>query len=174
MEFTTTTDYDMKTLTAMARALRKTVRKKRSRRAHIFGWIVVLLGNFLLLPPAGSSFSINGRTLLTLSAVLAILLTFFFEDRLNGYFARKRLLPGTESAVSVFKEDSYHTETRSGQTDWPYDRIAAIAELPDYFILILGENHAQAYDKARLKGGMPEEFSRFLEARTGLSIARIS
>ena len=31
MEFTTTTDYDMKTLTAMARALRKTVRKKRSR-----------------------------------------------------------------------------------------------------------------------------------------------
>ena len=159
MEFTTTTDYDMKTLTAMARALRKTVRKKRSRRAHIFGWIVVLLGTFLLL---------------TLSAVLAILLTFFFEDRLNGYFARKRLLPGTESAVSVFKEDSYHTETRSGQTDWPYDRIAAIAELPDYFILILGENHAQAYDKARLKGGMPEEFSRFLEARTGLSIVRIS
>ena len=48
MEFTTTTDYDMKTLTAMARALRKTVRKKRSRRAHIFGWIVVLLGTFLL------------------------------------------------------------------------------------------------------------------------------
>ena len=174
MEFTTTTDYDMKTLTARARALRKTVRKKRSRRAHIFGWIVVLLGTFLLLPPAGSSFSINGRTLLTLSAVLAILLTFFFEDRLNGYFARKRLLPGTESAVSVFKEDSYHTETRSGQTDWPYNRIAAIAELPDYFILILGENHAQAYDKARLKGGMPEEFSRFLEARTGLSIVRIS
>ena len=32
MEFTTTTDYDMKTLTAMARALRKTVRKKRSHR----------------------------------------------------------------------------------------------------------------------------------------------
>ena len=52
MEFTTTTDYDMKTLTAMARALRKTVRKKRSRRTHIFGWIVVLLGTFLLLPPA--------------------------------------------------------------------------------------------------------------------------
>ena len=166
MEFTTATDYDMKTLTAMAKALRKTVRKRKSRRAHIFGWIVVLLGT--------SSFSISGKTLLTLAAVLAILLTFIFEDRLNGYFARKRLLPGTESAVSVFKEDSYHTETRSGQTDWPYDRIVAMAELPDCFILILGENHAQAYDKARLKGGSPEEFARFLEARTGLSIVRIS
>ena len=102
MEFTTATDYDMKTLTAMAKALRKTVRKRKSRRAHIFGWIVVLLGTLLLLPPAGSSFSISGKTLLTLAAVLAILLTFIFEDRLNGYFARKRLLPGTESAVSVF------------------------------------------------------------------------
>ena len=75
MEFTTATDYDMKTLTAMAKALRKTVRKKKSRRAHIFGWIVVLLGTLLLLPQAGSSFSISGKTLLTLAAVLAILLT---------------------------------------------------------------------------------------------------
>lgn len=173
MEFTTATDYDLKALTAMARALRKTVRKKKSRRAHIFGWVVVLLGTFLLLPEAGGSFSVSGRTLLTLAAILVILLTFFFEDRLNGYFARKRLLPGTESAVSVFHEDSYHTETRSGRTDWPYDRIVAAAELPDYFVLVLGENHAQAYDKARLKGGSAEEFARFLEARTGLSIIRI-
>ena len=93
MEFTTATDYDMKTLTAMAKALRKTVRKRKSRRAHIFGWIVVLLGTLLLLPPAGSSFSTSGKTLLTLAAVLAILLTFIFEDRLNGYFARKRRCP---------------------------------------------------------------------------------
>lgn len=64
MEFTTTTDYDMKTLTAMARALRKTVRKKRSRRTHIFGWIVVLLGTFLLLPPAAAPFPLmEGRSL---------------------------------------------------------------------------------------------------------------
>lgn len=29
------TDYNMETLTAMAKSLRKTVRKKRSRRVHI-------------------------------------------------------------------------------------------------------------------------------------------
>ena len=49
-----------------------------------------------------------------------------------------------------------------------------MAELPDCFILILGENHAQAYDKARLKGGSPEEFARFLEEKTQLPITRIS
>lgn len=158
----------------MAKALRKTVQKKKSRRAHILGWVVILLGTILLLPPEGSSFSFSGRTVVTLAAVLAILLTFFFEDRLNGCFARKWLLPGTESAVSVFQEDSYHTETKSGRTDWPYSRIVAAAELPGYFILVLSENHAQAYDKTRLKGGSPEEFSRFLEKKTGLPVIRIS
>ena len=65
MEFTTATDYDMKTLTAMAKALRKTVRKKKSRRAHIFGWIVVLLGTLLLLLRRAAPFpSAERRSLL--------------------------------------------------------------------------------------------------------------
>ena len=37
------TDYNMETLTAMAKGLRKTVRKKRSRRVHIFAAVVLIL-----------------------------------------------------------------------------------------------------------------------------------
>ena len=47
MEFTFETSYNQKALTTMARALRKTVRKKRSRRSHILGWIVMIMGAFL-------------------------------------------------------------------------------------------------------------------------------
>ena len=47
MEFIFETTYDKEALTVMARALRKTVRKKKSRRSHIFGWIVAALGAFL-------------------------------------------------------------------------------------------------------------------------------
>lgn len=36
-EFTFETTYNQKAMTTMARALRKTVRKKHSRRSHIFG-----------------------------------------------------------------------------------------------------------------------------------------
>ena len=43
-EFTFETDYDISALSAMARALRKTVRKKQSRRSRIFGWTVAVLG----------------------------------------------------------------------------------------------------------------------------------
>lgn len=38
------TDYNMETLTAMAKGLRRTVRKKRSRRVHIFAAVVLVLG----------------------------------------------------------------------------------------------------------------------------------
>ena len=43
MEFQFETRYDQKGLNALARALRKTIRKKRSRRSHIFGWCIVAL-----------------------------------------------------------------------------------------------------------------------------------
>ena len=47
MEFVFETSYDQKGLTAMARGLRKTLRKKKSRRSHVFGWAVVVLGLLL-------------------------------------------------------------------------------------------------------------------------------
>ena len=37
------TNYDIAALTAMSKALRKTARRKRSRRSHVFGWIVIIL-----------------------------------------------------------------------------------------------------------------------------------
>lgn len=41
MEFTCHTTYDQTALTAMARAVRKTVRAERSRIARYYGWIVL-------------------------------------------------------------------------------------------------------------------------------------
>ena len=39
MEFIFETNYDKKTVAAMAEALRKTIRKKRNKRTHILGWL---------------------------------------------------------------------------------------------------------------------------------------
>lgn len=41
MEFTCHTTYDQKALTVMARAVRKTVRAKKSRLIHLYAWIVI-------------------------------------------------------------------------------------------------------------------------------------
>ena len=50
MPYTFETNYDFKALTAMARALRKTVRRKKSRRVRIFGGIAVAVGLLLAVP----------------------------------------------------------------------------------------------------------------------------
>ncbi len=90
--FTFETTYNQKAMTTMARALRKTVRKKHSRRSHVFGWIITVFAVLLIFPIGERNFILDFRTVLTLIAVLVIVVTLLFEDRINGYIAKKRML----------------------------------------------------------------------------------
>ncbi len=167
MEFTFETNYDQRATAAMARALRKTVRRKRSRRSHVLGWIVLLLALLLLLPRDGEAFVLDLRTVVTGLAALAMLLALLFEDALNGFFARTRMLDGTAHATGVFGAEAYTTTTAAGKTEWPYETICAIAENADYFVFLFDKNHAQIYDKRGLTGGTADEFRAFIAEKTG-------
>lgn len=142
------TDYNMETLTAMAKGLRKTVRKKRSRRVHIFAAVVLVLG------------------------ILTILAT-VFEDRLNAWFARKRLLPGTEHAAATFEEDGYVSATGVTESRFSYAQIVAVAETARYFVFALSSHHTQAYDKRTIRGGSVEDFRAFIAEKTGKLVENI-
>lgn len=166
MEFVFETDYDRKAMTAMAKGLRKTVRKKHSRRSHIFGWIVIGLG-LLLSWPSGD---MNRGDVVTWIAIAVMLGALLFEDRLNGYFARKKMLPGTSHAKAIFTEDGYRSETQMGNTEWKYENITAMAETKDYFVFLFSKNHAQVYDKRTLTGGTADEFRAFMQEKTGKAI----
>ena len=169
MEFVFETDYDRKAMTAMARGLRKTVRKKHSRRTHVFGWIVIVLA-LLLSWPSGQ---VDGGDVVTWIAVAVMLLAMIFEDRLNGYFARKRMLPGTAHARATFSEDGYRSETQMGNTEWMYENITAMAETGDYFVFLFSKNHAQVYDKRTLTGGTVEDFRTFIGEKTGKTVVAV-
>lgn len=173
MKFECSTEYNQKALTAMAGALRKTVRKKHSRRSHIFGWIVVALGLFLVLPFGEKTMSLDFRTILTMLVVLTIVLTICFEDRLNGYFVRKQMLKGMEKSFSIFEEDSFSSATELGKTIWNYDKIALVVETNQYFVFVFSKNHGQVYDKSTLGGGTVAEFREFLRWKTGKEIIKI-
>lgn len=164
MEFVFETEYNQRAMTAMAKGLRKTVRKKHSRRSHIFGWIVLALA--LLLSWVSEGLAGTG-TLVTWAAAVVMLLTMIFEDWINGYVARKRMLPGTAHAKATFTEEGYHSETAAGNTRWKYENIAAMAEMNRYFVFLFGKNHGQIYDKRHLTGGTVEEFRAFMESKTG-------
>lgn len=175
MEFTFETVYNQKAVTTMARTLRKTLRKKRSRRSHIFGWIVLVIAVLLTLPLGDKEFVVNFKTIITWIAALAILVALLFEDRMNGYIARKRMLAGMDRTTTVFNDESYVTTTSIGKTEFPYDRnIDLLAETEDYFVFVFDKSHAQVYDKHALSGGTLEEFRKFISEKTKREITHVA
>ena len=164
-EFTCETDYDGRTLSAMAKALRKTIRKKQSRRAHIFGWTVAVLG--ILVNVAG------GVNPVTLTALVILIPVLLFEDRLNGYLTKRRLLPGNEHCSSHFYPDHFLAVTGIGKTEFRYDRIQCVTEDENYFVFVIGKNRTQAYDKRKLSGGTAAEFRSVLEEKTGRKVTAV-
>ena len=133
MEYIFETNYDKKTLKTMARIVRKTGRKKHSRRSHTFGWLVIIFG-ILMFFLNGGFIDINFQKVITGMAVLAIIIALLFEDQLNGYLAGKRMLPGTKSAITK-----------------------------DYFAFVFGRNHAQVFEKNSLVGGTVDGFRTFIK-----------
>ncbi len=176
MQFTFETLYNQKTLSVMAKCIRKTVRKARSKRSHIFGWVVFASALLLSFYSGDEGFTITINKVVTWIVALAIPITLIFENDINGYFARKRLLPGTEKAVSVFdteNTESFISETAVGKSEFSYDKIGLIAETDGYFVFIFSSSHAQVYDKNNLSGGTADEFRKFINKVTGKEIITV-
>lgn len=173
MEFKFETAYNQEAITIMAKALRKTVRKKHSRRSHIFGIIVVIFAVLLTLPLGDKEFVLNFKTIITWLVSAVLLFVLLFEDKINGYIARKRMLPGLTKSFVTFRADSYYSETEVGNSEFKYNNIISLAETADYFVFIFSQSHAQVYDKKSISGGTLEEFCEFIQGVTGTEIQTI-
>lgn len=172
MPYTFETTYDFKALTAMARALRKTVRRKTSRRVRVFGGIAVAVG-LLLAVPWYQGYEFGLSTAVTILAMALLLFVMLFEDQLNGYLAGKRMIKGTEKNRSAFDEVGFTTENAVGQTRWNYASIRKAVRTGDYFIFLFDKNHAQVYDIRSLKGGSPEDFAALIGEKTGGAVETV-
>ena len=170
MRFVIQTTYDQKGMTAMARTLRKTIRRKKSIRTHIFGGVVLAVAALLLIAE-GWPFSANGW--LTAIVALIILVVMVLEDRLNGWLAGKKILPGSEAGETVFTEEGYVTTTAAAETRWHRGQIKAAFETRDYFMFFLSDRHGQIYDKHGFLEGTPEEFRAFISEQTGKPVEYI-
>lgn len=173
MEFIFETNYDQKGISAMAEALRKTVRKKRSKRTHILGWLIILFAILISIPAKGEEFVLEARMIITWIVVLIMAITLIFEDKINGYIAKKRMVTGLDKAKTIFKEKKYISETKIGKTEFYYDNIKEIAETEEYIVFAFDQSHAQIYDKKSISGGTIEEFRKFIVEKTGKSIENI-
>ena len=169
MEFTCHTTYDQKALTAMARAVRKTVRAKRSRMVRVWAWIIIALLAVSLWLSWGNVWQMAADC-----AVIAALLGIGLkEDALNGYFAKRKALPGTDAADTAFYPDYFLVKTAAAESKWQYDRILALAETGAHLVFVMGKDHALAFEKASLAGGSLSEVRRFLEEKSGQKVQNI-
>lgn len=173
MEFRFETKYDQKGLTVLARALRKTIRKKGSRRSHIFGWCIIALAGLLIAAQRLLDEPWTLRDTLNCGVGVVLIVVLLTEDQVNAFAAKKKLLPGTSSAKSVFREESYTSTTEAASTEFHYEAIQQVCETADYFVLLFSRQHGQIYDKAALSGGTAEEFRTFITEKTGKPIAYI-
>lgn len=173
MQYSFATNYDARALTAMAKCLRKTVRQKHSKRSHRLGWLVVILA---LLPTLLGG-QLDGRKVIMLVVGLIVVLALVFEDRLNGFVARSRMLKGTESATALFDTENpecFFSETAVGKSEFFYSSIVALAETDRYFVFVFSKNHAQVYDKSGLTGGTAGQFREFIAERTGKPVIPVT
>ena len=169
MEFTCHTKYDQQALTAMARAVRKTVRAKRSRIVRIWaGSIVALLAVSLWI-----SWGNVWQTAADCVVIAALLVIGWKEDAINALFAKRKALPGTDAADTAFYPDHFLVRTAAAESKWQYDKILALAETGAHLVSVMGKNHALAFEKSSLSGGSLPEFRRFLEEQSGQKIQHI-
>ena len=172
MKFTFETEYNQKALSVMAKCIRKTARAKHSKRSHRLGWLVVILA----LLPAILGGPLDGKKMIMLAAGVIMVLALVFEDRLNGFVARSRMLKGTESATALFdteNPDCFISGTAVGKSEFFYSSIVALAETDRYFVFVFSGNHGQVYAKCDLTGGSTDEFREFLERVTGKKVEQI-
>ena len=175
MEFHFTTVYDHACMTAMAKALRKTVRRKRSRRTSIFGWaLVAFVIVALWLPIVTGRRSADFGDWISLCSVAMVAFVLLREDSLNAFLAAKRMLPSSRKAEATFTDSGYRNVTEAAVTEWSYENIplAAICDVGDYVVFALNKTFAQAYDKRTLTGGSIEEFYSFIEEKTGKTVEK--
>lgn len=173
MEFRFETKYDQRGLTALARVLRKTLRRKHSRRSHLFGWCVAALAVLLIIVGRLLKEPWTFRNTLTAAIGVLLVVILLTEDQVNAFFAEKKMLPGTSSARSVFTEEGYTSATEAAVTEFHYESVRQVCETPAYFVLLFSERHGQIYDKAALSGGTAEEFRAFIAEKTGKPVAYI-
>lgn len=169
MEFACHTTYNQKALTALARAVRKTIRAKRSRWVRLYAWIIT----GLLLVSLVITWGKVWPTVTNSVAILGLLLVNWKEDAINGFFAKRKALPGTDAADTTFYPDYFLVKTAAAESKWQYDRILALAETKDYFLLVMGKNHAMVLEKANLEGGSLQAFCGFLEEKSDQKIRSI-
>ncbi|MBR3561330.1 MAG: YcxB family protein [Oscillospiraceae bacterium] len=164
--FTVEQTYDLRAMTALNVAGRKTVRRWYNILRVVVWLLLILSAGTMLVSMCFGIFDLPDDWIFPASCVL--MLTFLvFEDKLNGWLSLRSLLPGSAHSVTVFTDESYTVSTDTTVTEYQYANITSLCEVGDYYVCFLGTKHGQCFDKRGFQQGDPDAFRVWLEQKTG-------
>ena len=169
MEFTFDLNYDLKAMTAMARAIRVGLQEEQNKKSKIIGWgFVALTVLILLMSSTFGWMQIAACILITLFAAYLI-----WQDQVNAYFAMKKLPEKMRTGRWLFRDDGYFSDTVAGESDYSYKNIFMMVESQGYMILVFHEGRAHIIDLSTIQGGTAQDFRRLLRRETSLTIQEV-
>ena len=169
MEFTFDLNYDLKAMTAMARAIRVGLQEEQNKKSKIIGWGFVALTVLILL--FSSTFGWMQIAACILIALFAAYL--IWQDQVNAYFAMKKLPEKMRTGRWLFRDDGYFSDTEAGESDYSYKNIFMMVESQGYMILVFHEGRAHIIDLSTIQGGTAQDFRRLLRRETSLTIQEV-
>lgn len=170
MEFVNQTVIGSKELAALSKGARKTMRRNRNRMVRTMAALVIALNVFFAwvsLRVGDSRWWLNG------ALALFLLVIVFWEDRLNGRFRAKHVLPEAREVTASFGPEGYTHVSKASDSRFTYDQIRMICETPDYFLFYLDRNLGQIYAKDGFVQGTAMAFREFISQKTGLTVRNI-
>lgn len=168
MEIQINTTYDQKAMTAMARALRKTLRRRKSMGIHIFGGLLAAFSLCAgLLPYLLGAAKLDWSMLLLAALVLLIMA---FEDTLSGWIAGRKLSAEAREVQTTFTSRGYTILFQGTKGHWSYEQIRCICKVRGYYVFLLSNKQGQVYDGNGFVRGDAESFETLLKEQTGLTV----
>ena len=169
MEFTFDLNYDLKAMTAMAKAIRVGLQEEQNKKSKIIGWGFVALTILILL--FSSTF---GWMQIAATIIIALFAAYLiWQDQVNAYFAMKRLPEKMRTGRWLFRDDGYFSDTEAGESDYSYKNIFMMVESQGYMILVFHEGRAHIIDLSTIQGGTAQDFRRLLRRETSLTIQEV-
>ena len=170
MEFVNQTVIGSKELAALSKGARKTMRRNRNRMVRTMAALVIALNVFFAwvsLRAGDSRWWLNGALALFLLVIVV------WEDRLNGRFRAKHVLPDAREVTASFGPEGYPHVSKASDSRFTYDQIRMICETPEHFLFYLDRSLGQIYRKDGFTKGTAMAFREFIVQKTGLTVRNI-
>ena len=169
MEFTFDLNYDLKAMTAMAKAIRVGLQEEQNKKSKIIGWGFVAMTILILL--FSKTFGWMQIAACIIIALFAAYLV--WQDQVNAYFALRKLPAKMRTGRWLFRDDGYFSDTEAGESDYSYKNIFIMVESQGYMILVFHEGRAHIIDLSTIQGGTAQDFRRLLRRETSLTIQEV-